>query len=85
MGVGEVGQEEGVVVVYAGNTADADKGRSRKGKTVAVSMVIGLLIGVVVTGAVGWTAMPGMMILTEQNQLGFYETVLALGDEATRW
>ncbi len=60
------------------NTTNANDRRSRKGKAVAVAMVAGLLVGVVVTGVVGWMAMPGMMIVTEQSRLGFDETVSAL-------
>ena len=67
----------------AGSIVDTDKGRSRRGKGVAVSTAIGLLTGVVVTGAVGLTAMPGMMIVTEQSQLDFDETVAALGKAIT--
>ena len=63
-----------------GNTADADNERARNGKAIGISMVAGLLAGVVVTGIVGWTAMPGLMIVTEQSRLGFDETVSALGE-----
>jgi uncharacterized protein (DUF302 family) len=78
------GNSEGrSVVMDAGNTADADNRRSRKGKAVAVSMVAGLLIGAVVTGVAGWTTMPRMMIVTEQSRLGFDETISALGKAIT--
>jgi len=61
-----------------GSTAKVDRGRSRKGKAVAIATVAGLLAGVVVTSIIGWTAMPEMMIVTEQSRLGFDETVSAL-------
>lgn len=67
----------------ATNAAQADNGHSRKGKAIAASMVVGFLAGVVITGVVGWTAMPGMMIVTEQSRLGFDETVSALGKAIT--
>ncbi len=66
----------------AGNAA-SDEGRSRKGKTVAASMAIGWLTGVIATGVVGWMAMPGMMIVTDRSHLSFDETVAALGKAIT--
>ena len=41
-------------------------------------VLIGLVAGAVLTGAVVVTAMPKMMIVTEESQLGFDETVAAL-------
>ena len=41
-------------------------------------VLIGLVIGVVLTGAAIVTAMPKMMIVTQESRLGFDETVAAL-------
>jgi uncharacterized protein (DUF302 family) len=67
----------------AGNTANAGDGHSQKGKAMAISLVVGLLVGVVVAGVVGWKTMPGMMIVTKQSQLGFVETVATLDKAIT--
>jgi uncharacterized protein (DUF302 family) len=72
-----------IVVTQAENTTNADCGRSRKSGTVAVSLVVGFVMGVVVTGLAGWVAMPGMMIVTEPSRLGFDETVSTLGQAIT--
>jgi len=41
-------------------------------------LLIGLIAGAVLTGAAVVTAMPKMMIVTQESQLGFDETVAAL-------
>jgi uncharacterized protein (DUF302 family) len=48
-----------------------------KGKTWAAGL-IGVVIGFVLCGVVMFTAMPSMMIVTKECQLGFDETVAAL-------
>lgn len=66
-----------------GSTADTDNGHPRKGKLIGVSLVAGVFVGIVITGLVGWTAMPGMMIVTEQSRLGFDETLSTLDKAIT--
>ena len=67
----------------ATNAAQADNVHSRKGKAIAASMVVGFLAGVVIAGVVGWTAMPGMMIVTEQSRVGVDVTLAARGKAHT--
>ena len=61
------------------DTLQTDNRGSRSGKAIGFSLVGGVVLGIVVTCVVGWTAMPGMMIVTEQSRLGFDETITALG------
>ena len=64
-------------------TLQTDNRGSRSGKAIGFSLVGGVVLGIVVTCVVGWTAMPGMMIVTEQSRLGFDETISALGKAIT--
>jgi uncharacterized protein (DUF302 family) len=72
------------VVTHVENTTDARHSRSHKSGAVAVSLVVGFVLGVAATGIAGWVAMPGMMIVTGQSRLGFDETVAALDDAITK-
>lgn len=52
--------------------------RSYGRKSLVVGGMVGILAGVVLCGLVILTAMPSMMIVTQESELGFDETVAAL-------
>lgn len=47
-----------------------------------VFLMIGLIIGLFLGGAVIWTSMPQLMIKVQPSRLGFEETVTAINDSA---
>lgn len=51
-------------------------------KKTLVGLLIGLVVGVLLTGIVAWRVAPGMMMIESHSKLGFDETVQAIQDNA---
>ena len=60
------------------NTSQTGHGGFSKTRTIAISFVGGVALGIVVTGVAVWLLMPGMMIVSKESRLGFDETVSAI-------
>ena len=70
-------------IVTSEETRSASTPAAGRGGAVVLSLLIGLVLGVVITAVAVWSLMPGMMIVTHKSNLGFDETVAALEQAIT--
>lgn len=58
------------------------KKQNKKSKETILLLIIGLVLGILLTGMIGWVMMPDMMINVKKSKLGFEETISAINESA---
>ena len=67
--------------MHSKDTTTADAHRASGRSSIIVALAGGLILGCITTAAVGWAAMPGMMIVSQPSRLDFDQTVARLQEE----
>jgi len=67
------------------DTFQAEHGGFSKTRTIAISFLGGVALGIIVAGLAIWLLMPGMMIVSDESRLGFDETVSTIEKAISDW